>query len=279
MDIRNIALKLIFSARKLTSNQRVLPSFLIIGGQRCGTTSLYRYIKQHPSLHPSLFKEVHFFDENYFNGLGWYRAFFPLKLTMSISKLLNKKAAITGESSPYYLFHPLVPERVKNTLPDVKIIILLRNPVDRAYSHHQHETRLGFEKLSFEEAIEKETERLLGEKEKIISNEKYYSYNHNHYSYLSRGIYIDQINEWMKYFSREQMLIINSEDFFSDPKKTVNLVFDFLGIKKYDINNVEIHNRGNYSPIKPEIKDKLDKYFEKSNKKLYEFIGKSYSWD
>ena len=274
-----MALKLIFSVRKLTSNQRVLPSFLIIGAQRSGTTSLYRYIKQHPSLHPSLFKEVHFFDQNYHNGLGWYRAFFPLKLTMGISKLLNNEAAITGESSPYYLFHPLVPERVKKTLPDSKIIVLLRNPVDRAYSHYQHESKLGFEKLPFEEAIEKEPERLSGEKEKIISDEKYFSFNHNHYSYLSRGLYIDQIKEWMKYFSKEQMFIISSEDFFSDPKKTVNMVFDFIGIREYDIPNVEIHNAGKYSPIKPEIRDKLNKYFEESNKKLYEFIGKSYLWD
>ncbi|MFN8451844.1 MAG: sulfotransferase [Anaerolineae bacterium] len=135
--------------RYLTAARRLEPQFAIIGGQKCGTTSLYAYLLQHPRV-VSLFKEVHFFDNNYYKGRRWYRAQFPLAGAPS------EDALITFDASPYYLFHPAAPQRVAALYPDMKLIALLRNPVDRAYSHYSHNRQSTAEKLSFEDAIRAE---------------------------------------------------------------------------------------------------------------------------
>ncbi|HEY9295730.1 MAG TPA: sulfotransferase domain-containing protein, partial [Phormidium sp.] len=163
------------------------PDFIIIGAQKCGTTSLYEYLIQHPQILAASKKEVHFFDLNFAKGVDWYRQQF---------KPVSQKS-ITGEASPYYIFHPLVPQRIYQLFPQVKLIVLLRNPVERAISHYYHEVRLGFEDLGLEDAIAQEPARLEGETAKILADETYYSYNHQHYTYLSRGVYVEQLNNWM----------------------------------------------------------------------------------
>ena len=105
--------------------ERRLPDFLIIGAQKCGTSSMFAYLNQHPQMKLPDVKEIHFFDLNYSNGLDWYTSHFP---PASLSHRM-----VTGEASPYYLFHPHVPERVRLHCPDVKLVVMLRNPVDRAY--------------------------------------------------------------------------------------------------------------------------------------------------
>src|SRR5579885_2674785 len=137
--------------RTITSSIRLLPDFIIIGTQRGGTTSLYAYLGQHPQIAPAVIKEVHFFDNNYERGVGWYRTQFPFLIEKSIAKNIGQQNFITGEASPYYLFHPHVPERAAKVVPGAKLIVLLRNPIDRAYSHYYHEVELGHEKLSFEQ--------------------------------------------------------------------------------------------------------------------------------
>jgi hypothetical protein len=164
-----------------------IPRFIIIGAQRCGTTSLYSYLIGHPYVASALQKEIHFFDLNFKKGVSWYRTQFPQ---------LGEQGFITGEGSPYYIFHPHVPKRIFDTVPRAKLILLLRNPVDRAYSHYHHEVKLGVEPLSFEDAIDREEERLHGQGEKIIADESYYSFNHQHYSYLCRGVYAYQLTVW-----------------------------------------------------------------------------------
>ena len=119
------------------------PNFLIIGAQRCGTTSLYNYLIQHPQIVPSSKKEVHFFDLNFHLGQSWYEKHFP-----EVSDNI-----LTGEASPYYIFHPLCPKRIFDYDPSVKLIVILRNPIDRAYSHYRHIVRLGHEPLKFEDAL------------------------------------------------------------------------------------------------------------------------------
>src|SRR5437016_5579333 len=174
------------------------PHFIIIGAQRCGTTSLFEYLARHPSFSLPSQKELHFFDYQYHNGADWYRKQFPLLLG----------GVITGEASPYYLLHPHVPRRIRDWNPDVKLIVLLRNPVDRAYSHYYHEVRLEAEPLDFEAALDVEAERMEGQVERMRADPYYYSYNHQHFSYVSRGIYIHQLESWMtSVFSREQVLI------------------------------------------------------------------------
>ena len=175
---------------------RLLPDFIIIGVQRCGTTSLYCNLVQHPNIFPAFVKEVHFFDIDFIKGINWYRPHFPSRLYKYYITRICKQGFITGEASPSYIIHRLA-KRISKILPRVKIIILLRNPIYRAYSHYCHQVRKRRETLSFKHAIEKEAERLNGEAEKILQNENYNSFNHRRFSYLARGIYVDQLKSCM----------------------------------------------------------------------------------
>ncbi|RLJ09991.1 MAG: sulfotransferase [Candidatus Aenigmatarchaeota archaeon] len=189
-----------------------LPNFIICGTQRGGTTSLYYYLKEHPQIFMPSKKEIHFFDLHYKKGIEWYKRHFR--------EAKNSKIRAIGEASPSYMYFEEVPERIHEVIPDVKLIFILRNPVDRAYSHYWHEVRLGYEWLSFEEAIKVEQERLA--KGDII--------NRRHYSYLDRGKYIEQIKRFRKYFSKDQMLILITEELRSSPETVMRQIFEFLQV-------------------------------------------------
>src|SRR5581483_11863989 len=146
--------------RQLTADFRVLPDFLVIGGQKCGTTALYNYIIEHPDIYLAVRKQMHYFDNRYEKGDRWYRSGFPTVAEKFYVKNILRKRFITCEATPNYIFHPQAARRVARLLPHAKFILVLRDPVDRAYSHYNHEIRKGTEMLSFEEAIAKEKERL-----------------------------------------------------------------------------------------------------------------------
>lgn len=263
--------------RRLTSGLRLLPNFIIIGGQRCGTTSLYRYLSGHPLVEPSLWKEVHYFDLNYDKGLGWYRAQFPLAAPLKYGN--NKKTGfITGEASPYYMFHPHAPKRAAALVPKAKLIVLLRDPVARAYSHFHHEKKMGREPLAFGEAIDYEEERLTGELTKMLEDESYYSHYHHRHAYLARGIYIDQVLKWEKYFDRSQFLVVNSEELFSRPHQTFSQILGFLELTNWHPAEFKRHNLNNYPGINAKLKQRLSCYFEPHNKRLYEHLRTPYDW-
>src|SRR5436190_6073272 len=170
--------------RGVTSSIRLLPDFLIIGTQRGGTTALYHYLKTLPCVTPATITDTHFFDKKYSKGLAWYRGHFPTSFRKISAQHLQRRAFVTGEASSSYLFHPHAPKRVAQVLPHVKLITLLRNPVDRAYSQYHHAVDLGYEHLSFEEAIQWEEERLGNEREKVLKNEHYKSWAYMELSYL-----------------------------------------------------------------------------------------------
>ena len=195
--------------RRATSPLRALPDFLIIGAQRAGSSSLFAYVCAHPSVAEPTHKEIHFFDNNWFRGLDWYRRYFPLRARMG--------GRITGEASPYYLFHPAAAGRVAETLPDVRLIAVLRDPVERAYSAYQLARRQGHETLEFEEALAREVERLAGEEERILADPRYASVAHRRFSYRTRGLYAEQLERWYERFPREQLLVVRSEDLFAEP--------------------------------------------------------------
>lgn len=278
------------SYRLMTQSIRLQPDFLIIGTQRGGTTSLYFYLTQLPSIFSAMHKEVHFFDDHYAHGMRWYRAQFPTRLQKFTVEHLHKQPFLTGESSPYYLFHPHIPKRIAEVLPHTKLIVLLRNPVDRAYSHHWLVTQEGVETLPFEKAIRCEGERLAGEREKMLTDEHYVSFNHRHYTYLSRGIYVDQLQAWMQFFPREQFLILKSEDLYSDPQRVLKETVTFLGLPETSIPTTEFKQyrepnprgyQNNEKPPKmdPEVRKYLVEYFQPHNAQLYEFLGRDLGWD
>lgn len=263
----------------LTAALRVLPDFLIIGAQKSGTTSLYSDLCRHPNMAPALTKEVHFFDQHYHRGLTWYRAHFYATWQRVWREQIRGRRPITGEASPYYLFYPHAPVRVRAMLPDVKLIVLLRNPVDRAYSHYHHQVTRGREPLSFEAALEAEPTRLAGETEKILADDQYISFNHAHFSYQARGIYVDQLMAWAKVFPPEQMLILNAEAFFRAPAAVFTQVTTFLGLPAYAFPGAQKRNRGSYGPMAPATRQQLATFFAPHNQRLYDYLGRSFDWE
>jgi len=239
--------------------------FLIIGAAKCGTTSLYNYLIQHPQVLPAIQKEVHYFDFNYYRGLDWYKNQFPEKVA----------SKIIGEASPFYLYHPLVPEKVFKLLPQTKLIILLRDPVERAISDYFY-TKPG---MDFESALQKEVEIVKPELDKINNKQSYDINLIRKYSYLTRGIYIEQIKRWRQYFAQEQMLILIYEDLCNDPKDTVNKVFKFLGLPELTLKKYDWYNKNSKKgEIDPEIKQKLYRFFAGYNKELEDYLKIKLPW-
>ena len=250
---------------------RPLPNLIIIGGQRCGTTSLYDYLSQHPETNPSRSKELHFFDLHYKYGLKWYRHNF--------NKPLSKCQKVTFESSPYYLFHPAVPARIKAALPACKFIVMLRNPIERAYSHYWHEKKHHRESLSFEEALQSENSRIKNEEKLLLNDSKYISIPHRRYSYFSRGCYAKQIRHWLEFFPDDQFLFIESDSFFNAPQKTMNRVHEFVNIKPFDDYRFSHRNKGSYeSPISDNLRQELENKYREENKELKQLINIYIDW-
>ncbi|MCE5317422.1 MAG: sulfotransferase domain-containing protein [Parachlamydia sp.] len=244
------------------------PDFIIIGAQKSGTTPLYFFIKQHPQV---VYKkgEVHFFDLMFHKGTGWYRKRFTPRPTHD---------HLIGDKSPYYMLHPLVPKRVHDLYPHVKIVAILRNPVDRAYSHYWHNVRAGRETLSFEEAILAEPERLKGERRKTIHDPYHRGENYRHFSYLERGNYVKHLKHWLKYFPREQIFIISSSELRIKPEVVMNDLFAFLGVPGQTLPKYKNRSH-NYEPMAPQIRQQLVEYFKPYNKQLEELLGRKFDWD
>jgi hypothetical protein len=262
-----------------TSRFRLLPDYLIIGAQRAGTTSLYKYLAQHPGIGPAfLGKGAHFFDTNYSGDLDSYRAHFPTRAYKRYVKAWRGVELVTGEGSPYYLAHPHAPSRIAEALPGVKLIALLRDPVERAHSHYQHERARGFEELSFEEAIEREPERLAGELEKMLADPSYNSFSYQHHTYLARGRYADQLEVWYSLFPKEQILVLRSEDLFADPDRTYREALAFLGVPPVSLATYEAFNPRRYGEMNEATRQRLVEYFAKPNRRLYELLGVDFGW-
>jgi hypothetical protein len=289
--VRNILRTCSQTYRGMTSSMRVMPDFLIIGGQRCGTSSLYYYLTEQHGIISAATKEVHFFDDFYTRGLDWYRAQFAATTYKYYIESLRRRCFITGEASPYYIFHPHAPRRIAQVLAHVKIIALLRNPIDRAYSQHWLEVKGKYETLPFEEAIKREPERIAGEREKMLDDENYHSFNYRRYTYLTRGIYVDQLQHWMSYFPREQFLILKTEDLHNDLPGIMRQTLEFLGVrgdqidtnkdyKKYKVPSKKgFRNKDEAPKMDAKLRSYLVEYFRPHNARLFEFIGRDFEWD
>ena len=234
-----------------------LPDFVIIGTMKGGTTYLYHLLSQHPLVEPAAFKEPHYFDLVYDDeGVEWYRRCFPAP------RRKDGRWTITGEASPGYIFHPLVPERMAKVIPQARLIAVLRNPVDRTYSAYHHRVRNGLETRTFEEAVEAS----LGDDSE----------------YLSESIYVDQLLRWTQFFDREQLLVLKSEDFFESPQQTLKTVLSFLGLPGWEPGASDLGERRNAGGYEEGMdlatRRKLEEYFGPHNRRLYEFLGTDFGW-
>ncbi len=260
--------------RSLAGALRMSPSFIIIGAQKGGTTSLYNYLIQHPQILPALEKEVRFFDYKYGRGMSWYKAHFPLLIHNWFAQARWGRNVIVGESTPNYFFNPRSPQRIFETLPNAKLIVLLRDPIERAYSHYQMSVRGGRETLSFADALEAEEERIAAELKNMIEDENFVGRKWRYQSYRTRGIYVDQLDRWSKLFSRDQFLLIKSDDLFTNPAKTVERVIRFLGLIDWEFNLDKIYNPGgDYPEIDPIIRQRLDRFYAPHNQRLFDSWG------
>jgi hypothetical protein len=263
---------------RVSAPLRLLPDFLIVGAQRCGTTSLFKTLAQHPMVaRPFLRKGIHYFDMNYDRRLRWYRGQFPIEATSRLRRL-GRGRPRTGESSPYYLFHPLAGQRIAADLPGVRLIVLVRDPVERAYSAHSHELARGFETEDFERAIELEDDRLAGESERMLADPWYESHSWQHHAYLRRGCYIDQVTQLEELVGPDRLLVVDSHDFFIRPAETVPEVLDFLGLPLAAGITYEQHNARARPPLPAALRNRLDEHFRPYDEKLAAWWGRTPSW-
>jgi hypothetical protein len=267
---------------ELTAGLRDLPDFMIIGAKRGGTTSLYNYLLEHPRVLPLLpsrqrIKGAHFFDSNFSRGMRWYRSHFPTGAYRRVRER-DGRPVVAGEASPYYLFHPLAAERAARLVPDTKLIVLLRDPVERAWSHYKERVRHGAEPLGFEEAIELEPERLRGEAERIVSEPGYLSYAHEQQSYLAQGRYLDCVPPWLDRFPPERTLIMPSEEMYADPQATLDRVTEFLGLPAWRLEDRTKHNYHPAAGLPKATRSELSARFAEHNRDLAKLLEMRFDW-
>lgn len=257
------------------------PDFYIIGAAKCGTTALYDYLIQHPSIHSAVTKEPRYFDKYYDRGINWYKVLFPSKFSKFFSKNILKKEFVTGEATPRYLDHPHVPKRIKKITPNAKFIVLLRNPVNRIYSHYNMRINSGKETLSLQEAIKMENKRTEGEYKRMQEDENYYSFDYYHHSYMDLSMYAKKLKHWMKVFPKEQFLIIPSERFFSNPDQVFQEVLQFLNVPNFHLEEYSKVDAGKYKKTQMDssVRKQLAEYFKPHNEELYKFLDINYGWD
>jgi hypothetical protein len=266
---------------RLTAHRRMLPSFLICGGQRCGTTSLYRALSAHPAVIKAvLHKGVHYFDLGYERGMRWYRAHFPLQRQADKVAAEVGAAAQTFESSPYYMYHPHAMTRIARDLPEVRIVVLVRDPVERAYSQHAHEVARGFEnERDFVRALALEPARLRGVREQLLADPTAYSFSHQHHAYRGRGEYIEYLEPMAALVGRERVHVVDSGEFFTEPEKVYDAVCDFLGLPRAETYPpFERHNARPRSGLPDSLRNALTDYYAPFDARLAAWLGRTPSW-
>ncbi len=266
-------------ASQPTRRARMLPSFLIVGAQRCGTTSLFHVLAQHPAVFSPVLnrKELHYFDNEYSRGLGWYQSQFPIGAWARVTARNAGVTPVAFEGSPYYMFHPLAPARIHRDLPGVRLLVLVRDPVERAYSQHAHQVGLGLETESFERALELEEDRIAGETERLINEPSYNSRKHWLYAYRARGHYADQLQRMESLFGRDRIHVVDSGDFFTDPGPAYDRVLGFLNLPAHSPAFTPQNARPR-SPMPETLRASLDEHFRPHDERLAAWLGHEPSW-
>lgn len=251
------------------------PDFIIIGAQKAGTTGLFFTLSKHSLIVEGSKKEIHYFDNDDWyakNELHTYHSFFPLPFSLP-------KGAKLFEATPIYIFHPEVAKRLHQYNPNLQLILILRNPADRAFSawtmyHHHFNAKTGlYEDLhdprTFTEAVEEELA--------VIEHSTYYE---DKKAYVKRGLYHYQVEEFLKYFPKEQILFLESKDLKKSFEQNLAKVQDFIGVPQEDLHIIQA-NKSKISDKELYTKDiqKLKEFYKPHNEKLFELIGQEYQWD
>ena len=240
--------------------QSTAPDFIIVGASKCGTTSLFFYLSQHPYILLPHKKEIDFFNRNFHLGVSWYLAQFPA---------VADARFITGEASPLYIYDPLARARIKQLFPNIKIIMMLRNPVARTISEYYHAVNHDLEHRSLLEIVETEREILATQPRSEVMTK---------FGYLFNSIYLDKIKQWQADFPPENILVIDSESFFEQTDAIMQQVWQFLGLPAIAPSQHIRYNVGSYPPVSPKIEQELQKFFTPYNRELAAYLNRSFSW-
>jgi hypothetical protein len=245
----------------------------VIGGQRCGTTTIFQTLAGHPQVRrPIAEKGTDYYTLHYDRGLDWYRSRMPLAL----SSAGDRK---TFEACTYYMFHPFAIERIARDFPNMRLVAMLRNPVSRAFSAYKHEFARGFDTESdFLTALQLEPSRLDGEIERMRQDITYESFSHRHHAYLSRGQFAEQLQRVYEHFPREQVHVMQSESFFADPLGEFAKLTQFLDLDPWTPKRVEQHNARPSSPMPADAHDFLVEHYGPHNEALAELLGEAPAW-
>lgn len=270
-------------AGSATASLRCDPDYLVIGTKRGGTTSMARWLLDHPDVR-GLFpaaenrKGTYFFDVNYEMGHRWYRSHFPVRALHRTVGKRNGTVPLIGDATPYYLHHPHAPARARRHAPDAKIIALLRHPVDRALGHWAERTRNGVETLAFSDALRAESDRLAGEEQRMIDDPSYSSFAHQHWSYADQGRYARGLRRWFDAFPSEQILVLRSEDLYVDPSLIYRQTLDFLGLEGHEPAAFAAWNMKPKDPIEPADQALLEDALRDDVAELEVLLDRSMQW-
>ena len=242
------------------------PDFIIAGASKSGTSSIYYYLDRHPQVLLSHKKEIDFYWKNYKRGIDWYLAHFPA--------ITDRSNFFTGEATPNYLRFPHVARRIKQTFPQTKIIILLRNPADRAISWHYHKYNSGLTNKDLTTAISIEIDRLATITEAEITQTSFYDPDN-----IISSLYYYKLKPWIEILGREQFLILKSEDFYQDPAGEMNKVHEFIGLSNCILEKYPKVNGGNYNEADSCLRNQLVEYFAPHNQRLEDYLGIKFNWD
>lgn len=251
-----------------TARWRAKPDLIVVGAQRCGTTTLFRLLSGHPGVQrPTLSKGIGYFEDEYHRGPAWYAGHFPLR----------RSGQLTFESSGYYLFHPLAAERIARDLPGVRVVAMVRDPVDRAHSAHAHELRRGFETESFEDAVALEESRLAGEVERLRTDPDHRSFSHRHHAYLARGRYAELLEPYVSLLGPERVLTLDPwgvEGFRGEWQR----LQEWLGLSEWSPADIAAWNPAPRAPMDTALRARLERHFEASDRSLAALLGRTPSW-
>jgi len=242
---------------------------------------MYEYLIKHPDVHRPSGKEIDYFDRFFSRGIKWYKVKFPLNIKKLFVKKFSKKNFVTGEATPRYVEHPHALKRIKKILPNAKFIVLMRNPIDRAFSHYNMNMTSELEYLTFEDALKHEKKRIHGRYEKMQRVEGYYSWDYDIFGYLEHGIYVKYLKRWMDVFPREQFLILQTEEFKKNTSDVYNNALQFLNLPENTLKEYTLHKKleNKKRVMKPETRKQLVEYFKPHNEELYKFLGRNFHWD
>lgn len=265
-----------------TAPWRIHPDFLIIGAKRGGTTSLWRYLAEHPDVmrlfpRPEKIKGVYHFDEQYERGDRWYRSHFPLGATRE-RRERDGRRVIAGEASPYYLYHPLAPIRAAADVPEARILVALRDPVERAYSHWKERRSNDGDPLEFEAALDAEAERLAGEEARLLADPRAVSVAHRHWSYVDQGRYSPMLTRWFEAFGRDRVHVEISEEMYAAPQETFDRVTAHLGIAAHRLVDPSVHNAEPSPDLDPRLRSRLAEVLAPDIRATEQVLGRSLPW-